>query len=522
METSEQHNTVTPPAAVVHWQHQNFHRPTDSIPLATITGATPQMTSKPVENVNINENKLENYSSNNLSVIQKNTAKQPKELIKTSNLSSTLSDNEKTLISIAAAPVPVITNFSAGIENRHNEFSTNRTSFSNHETPPSVMNTTIPRLSDNNDSEFKGGGVNTGQYNHPYYPPTQNHPSSQSHHYQLDQIDYHQYQRSQHQPNHYMQYPPHQHHHHQQHQHMQQHLIQLQHKENSSSLPSNVYANRIGTDEKYSSNNSSSSNVKSNKKSDILINDHDSTVNNKFGENKLNYYNNCDAIQTNNGSQQMQHNQHNLDQHNQKQLSLHEPLNHHEQPQSKDTHHPNFSISRAPDVDAENINIKSVISRSNVHAINQSGQHSKTVIKIAGLPEELNYKSNNLYVMNPDFTKVPPKSPPTQHLMQLQMKSPNFSKVTSTNSPLHVPDPDFTKTSKEPISTQQNHQVSQSSVVFTESHITLSDFTEKSKKFNYISDLQLKKPMVTPPQLIPVVSSSHSYPNLYIKHLILA
>lgn len=95
-------------------------------------------------------------------------------------------------------------------------------------------------------------------------------------------------------------------------------------------------------------------------------------------------------------------------------------------------------------------------------------------------------KSVSLYIDNPDFSKsMRPSS--IRDLSELKMKPPDFSRISSRSSELQVPNPDFTKAYDKLNDITQRHSP-------VPREVNPSNFAEISKKYNYISDLQLKNP----------------------------
>lgn len=94
-------------------------------------------------------------------------------------------------------------------------------------------------------------------------------------------------------------------------------------------------------------------------------------------------------------------------------------------------------------------------------------------------------KCGSLYVSNPDFSKS--LRPSLRDLSELKMKPPDFTKIRS--SELHVPNPDFTKAYDKAQDGQSRSPIPLD--------INPNNFAEISKKYNYISDLQLKNPLPT-------------------------
>lgn len=580
MESSEQHHAVIPPviqtATASNWQ-QNFHRPVES-PHGTVLSTVSYESTKPtqpqlpptkMDNINIDESSIVN-SSNRVTTKQMNNeaTKLSAESDKTSNFTSSMlppTSKENTIP--IAAPVPVITNtnLSASVENRNvngPEVLQNRSNYVNHHESSNVANPSMLRRNEN-DGEFKGGGYQTQSplQGHQYHSPLQNHPTQSNYpyhstyhqynqHYQHHQASTHYSQYPSH-PNQHYQQPPQQPHHNQHHHHHQQQQQQHQHPQKSQQNPmqpqqnesssTNMYTNRIGTDEKYSPINGSS--VISNKKSDILINDRSSSSSTfalatNYDNNKLNYYKNCDPNQTetttkvNNINYANHHPHHNQMQQNQQQPTS---LPYHHQPplplsslSSMQHPHPQhqskYSQNTHPTlggVDYEKSTPTSVISRPKDYDINRREQQHSTdaykTVDIAG--DETKYKPNPLYTSNPDFSKVSKPTTSSPHLAQLQMKTPDFSKAATSNSSLHVSNPDFAKSYKE-----RPNQMNATDP--TASHVNPSNFAEISKKYNYVSDLQLKKPnSSSQPSVLPppssaspaTTSSSQSHMNLYVK-----
>ncbi|GAB0089890.1 hypothetical protein DMENIID0001_045120 [Sergentomyia squamirostris] len=105
-------------------------------------------------------------------------------------------------------------------------------------------------------------------------------------------------------------------------------------------------------------------------------------------------------------------------------------------------------------------------------------------------------KRSSLYVKNPDFTKRMQQSAP-QTSTSSQVASVKSS-VSNDLSPLRMKPPDFSK-----IAQADN-------LPPPPANVTPSNFEEISRKYNYISDLQLKPQPVLPPQASP------NYKNLYV------
>lgn len=95
--------------------------------------------------------------------------------------------------------------------------------------------------------------------------------------------------------------------------------------------------------------------------------------------------------------------------------------------------------------------------------------------------------SVNLYVNNPDFSASLRAS--VCDLSELKMKTPDFSQLGRATE-LQVPNPDFTKVYDK---LHDNHR---RSPILRE--VNPSNFAEISKKYNFISDLQLKNPSPVP------------------------
>lgn len=132
--------------------------------------------------------------------------------------------------------------------------------------------------------------------------------------------------------------------------------------------------------------------------------------------------------------------------------------------------------------------------------------------------------TSSMYVNVPDFTKqmhTAPPPPPTstaaavpsaasslRDLSPLRMKPPDFSKLCRT-SELHVTNPDFTRAYNRVVDARPKARA------LTE--VNASNFAEISKKYNYVSDLQLKNPL-------PVATTSSSPspapsapPSMYVR-----
>lgn len=116
----------------------------------------------------------------------------------------------------------------------------------------------------------------------------------------------------------------------------------------------------------------------------------------------------------------------------------------------------------------------------------------------------LSSKSGSLYINNPDFSKS--MRPSLRDLSGLKMKTPDFSKI-ARSSELHVPNPDFTKA-------YDKHDPNASRSPLP-SEVNPSNFAEISKKYNYISDLQLKNPQPTTSKINEPTQSTCS--SLYVK-----
>lgn len=112
-------------------------------------------------------------------------------------------------------------------------------------------------------------------------------------------------------------------------------------------------------------------------------------------------------------------------------------------------------------------------------------------------------KCGSLYVSNPDFSKS--LRPSLRDLSELKMKPPDFTKLRS--SELHVPNPDFTK------AYDKLHEGQRRSPI--QSDVNPNNFAEISKKYNYISDLQLKNPLPTTSKTNEPTQSACS--SLYVK-----
>lgn len=122
------------------------------------------------------------------------------------------------------------------------------------------------------------------------------------------------------------------------------------------------------------------------------------------------------------------------------------------------------------------------------------------------LPSTYINKRSSLYVKNPDFSKrmhqpaqtPPPGPPPPQSQVVSTIKN---HLISNDLSPLRMKPPDFSK-----VVQSEGKSVSQ-----PPTNVTPSNFEEISRKYNYISDLQLKpQPASTAP------SPSGSYRNLYV------
>lgn len=96
-------------------------------------------------------------------------------------------------------------------------------------------------------------------------------------------------------------------------------------------------------------------------------------------------------------------------------------------------------------------------------------------------------KANSLYVSNPDFTKH--RHSATKDLSPLRMKPPDFSKVSQQH---YNSSPDIMGTSSE-IVMPPSKGFNLTSMA-SPHNVNQSNFAEISKKYNYISDLQLKNP----------------------------
>ncbi|XP_059614944.1 titin-like [Phlebotomus argentipes] len=103
-------------------------------------------------------------------------------------------------------------------------------------------------------------------------------------------------------------------------------------------------------------------------------------------------------------------------------------------------------------------------------------------------------KRSSLYVKNPDFTKRMNQTPqpPTA-----QVSTIRSAPVSNDLSPLRMKPPDFTKIVQSSPKAAPSPQ-----------NVTPSNFEEISRKYNYISDLQLKPSTASP--------ASTSYRNLYV------
>lgn len=145
-------------------------------------------------------------------------------------------------------------------------------------------------------------------------------------------------------------------------------------------------------------------------------------------------------------------------------------------------------------------------------------------------------RTNSLYVNNPDFTKhrsttVVPTNTTIQSkdLSPLHMKPPDFSKLTSkpsiSSNNLKVENQNFStnySAHRKPMTTSKlpSHTPSASALPPPPTHVNQSNFAEISKRYNYISDLQLKEP-IKPSLLKPAPSDSTTSKNnnfnLYVK-----
>lgn len=115
---------------------------------------------------------------------------------------------------------------------------------------------------------------------------------------------------------------------------------------------------------------------------------------------------------------------------------------------------------------------------------------------------------NDLYVSKPDFLKS--LRPTVRDLSELKMKPPDFSRI-SRSSELHVPNPDFTKAYDDLVDT------SRLSPNPPPRDVNASNFAEISKKYNYISDLQLKIPVSVQSSTVPPPAPRSSCSPLYVK-----
>lgn len=119
--------------------------------------------------------------------------------------------------------------------------------------------------------------------------------------------------------------------------------------------------------------------------------------------------------------------------------------------------------------------------------------------------DSLSAKSGSLYVNNPDFSKS--LRPSLHDLSGLKMKTPDFSKI-GRSSELHVPNPDFTR-AYDKLDTQRQSPL--------QPEVNPSNFAEISKKYNYISDLQLKNPLPTTSRTANEPTQSSTCSSLYVK-----
>lgn len=118
--------------------------------------------------------------------------------------------------------------------------------------------------------------------------------------------------------------------------------------------------------------------------------------------------------------------------------------------------------------------------RARSDLIKSTNDESKAVFNA----DSLSMKCGGLYVNNPDFSKS--LRPSLRDLSELRMKPPDFSRI-ARSSELHVPNPDFTKAYDKSHDTQSRSPIP--------SDVNPGNFAEISKKYNYISDLQLKNPL---------------------------
>lgn len=127
--------------------------------------------------------------------------------------------------------------------------------------------------------------------------------------------------------------------------------------------------------------------------------------------------------------------------------------------------------------------------------------------------------TSSMYVSAPDFTKqlhaVPVPAPTASNLRDLsplRMKPPDFSKLCRTTE-LHVSNPDFSRAYDRVVDARPK--------VRALTEVNASNFAEISKKYNYVSDLQLKNPLPatttsSTPSTAPSSASSSSS-SMYVR-----
>lgn len=139
--------------------------------------------------------------------------------------------------------------------------------------------------------------------------------------------------------------------------------------------------------------------------------------------------------------------------------------------------------------------------------------------------EQKSRPTSSLYVNVPDFTKqmhTTPPPPPTstaaaaapstasslRDLSPLRMKPPDFSKLCRT-SELHVTNPDFTRAYNRVVDARPKARA------LTE--VNASNFAEISKKYNYVSDLQLKNPLPVATTSSSPAPAPSAPPSMYVR-----